>query len=76
MMKYRQPCRGRVSPPCRWWFRLRELDLGTEPMLRIAVFMNVFDCHVNRSPARGRVSQIVYRPGQFVNAELDKPVSK
>lgn len=65
------PADGRVSsvqmvvPPA-------ELDLGSEPMLRISVFMNVFDCHVNRSPARGRVSQIVYRPGQFVNAELDK----
>jgi phosphatidylserine decarboxylase len=65
------PADGRVSsvqmvvPPA-------ELDLGNEPMLRISVFMNVFDCHVNRAPARGRIKQIVYRPGQFVNAELDK----
>ena len=65
------PADGRVSavqvvvPPV-------ELDLGSVPMLRISVFMNVFDCHINRAPARGRVSQIVYRPGQFINAELDK----
>lgn len=65
------PADGRVSsvqmvvPPA-------ELDLGNEPMLRISVFMNVFDCHVNRAPVRGRIKQIVYRPGQFVNAELDK----
>ncbi len=39
------------------------------------VFMNVFDCHVNRSPVRGRITQIVYRPGQFINAELDKASS-
>ena len=65
------PADGRVShvvmvvPPA-------ELDLGTEPMLRISVFMNVFDCHINRAPVRGTVTQIEYRPGQFVNAELDK----
>ncbi|MCY1664073.1 phosphatidylserine decarboxylase [Rhizobium sp. SL86] len=65
------PADGRVSsvqmvvPPA-------ELELGSEPLLRISVFMNVFDCHVNRAPARGRISKIVYRPGQFVNAELDK----
>ncbi|SIP92703.1 phosphatidylserine decarboxylase [Rhizobium sp. RU35A] len=65
------PADGRVSsvamvvPPA-------ELELGNAPLLRISVFMNVFDCHVNRAPARGRISKIVYRPGQFVNAELDK----
>lgn len=65
------PADGRVSsvqmvvPPA-------ELELGNTPLLRISVFMNVFDCHVNRAPARGRISRIVYRPGQFVNAELDK----
>ncbi|TCL70201.1 phosphatidylserine decarboxylase [Rhizobium sp. BK251] len=54
-----------VSPPL-------ELNLGSEPMLRISVFMNVFDCHVNRSPIRGRIRTIAYREGSFLNAELDK----
>lgn len=65
------PADGRVSsvqmavPP-------EELDLGFEPMLRVTIFMNVFNCHVNRAPVRGRVSAIVYKEGQFLNAELDK----
>nr|WP_244612427.1 phosphatidylserine decarboxylase [Methylobacterium haplocladii] len=49
-----------------------ELDLSHEPMLRISVFMNVFDCHVNRVPVAGRIGQIHYTPGLFLNAELDK----
>ncbi len=56
---------GHVVPPA-------ELDLGTDPMLRISVFMNVFNCHVNRAPMRGRIRQIAYREGEFRNAELDK----
>jgi phosphatidylserine decarboxylase len=65
------PADGRVSsvqmaiPP-------EELNLGHEPMLRITVFMNVFNCHVNRAPVRGRVTTIAYKEGQFLNAELDK----
>ncbi|WP_026619178.1 phosphatidylserine decarboxylase [Ensifer sp. WSM1721] len=65
------PADGRVSsiatviPP-------EELGLGSEPMLRISVFMNVFDCHVNRAPMSGTVRRIAYRAGKFVNAELDK----
>src|SRR5919107_705607 len=65
------PADGRVSlittavPPA-------DLDLPQEPMTRISVFMNVFDCHVNRSPVAGRVLQILYTPGLFLNAELDK----
>jgi len=65
------PADGRVSsivmmtPP-------EELGLGTVPMLRITVFMNVFNCHVNRAPVRGTIRRIAYRPGKFVNAELDK----
>jgi phosphatidylserine decarboxylase len=65
------PADGRVSsiatviPP-------EELGLGSEPMLRISVFMNVFDCHVNRAPMGGTVRRIAYRAGKFVNAELDK----
>jgi phosphatidylserine decarboxylase len=49
-----------------------ELDLPQEPMTRISVFMNVFDCHVNRVPVTGRIGQIHYTPGLFLNAELDK----
>jgi phosphatidylserine decarboxylase len=41
-------------------------------MLRISVFMNVFDCHVNRAPMSGTVRRIAYRAGSFLNAELDK----
>ncbi|MDP3896086.1 MAG: phosphatidylserine decarboxylase [Mesorhizobium sp.] len=50
----------------------RELGLGATEMLRVSVFMNVFSCHVNRSPARGRITKIEHRPGRFLNAELDK----
>ena len=49
-----------------------ELGLGTAPLLRISVFMSVFNCHVNRAPVPGRVEKIAYRPGKFINAELDK----
>ncbi len=50
----------------------RELGLGQEEMTRISVFMNVFSCHVNRAPVRGRIARIEYRAGKFLNAELDK----
>lgn len=56
---------GRYAPP-------EELGLGSEPMTRVAVFMNVFNCHVNRAPIAGRVEKIAYRPGKFLNASLDK----
>lgn len=65
------PADGRVSqivacvPPA-------ELGLSDTPLTRISIFMNVFDCHVNRAPVAGRVTRIVYRPGLFLNAELDK----
>ncbi len=49
-----------------------ELGLGVEPMQRISVFMSVFDCHVNRAPVNGRVTKIAYKPGIFLNADLDK----
>ena len=49
-----------------------ELDIEKEPLTRISVFMNVFNCHVNRSPIAGKVMEINYRPGKFFNASLDK----
>jgi phosphatidylserine decarboxylase len=49
-----------------------ELDMGAEPLPRISVFMNVFNCHVNRSPVDGKVVKLAYRPGKFFNASLDK----
>lgn len=49
-----------------------ELGLGAEPMQRVSVFMSVFDCHVNRAPVTGRIGKIAYKPGLFVNADLDK----
>lgn len=65
------PADGRVSaigpavPP-------RELGLGMAEMMRISVFMDVFSCHVNRSPVRGRITRIEHSHGKFLNAELDK----
>jgi phosphatidylserine decarboxylase len=65
------PADGRVSmivtavPPA-------ETGLLPEPMTRVSVFMNVFDCHVNRAPVSGRIVEQVYTPGLFLNAELDK----
>jgi phosphatidylserine decarboxylase len=50
----------------------KELDLGERPLPRVSIFMSVFDCHVNRSPVTGKLERIVYRPGAFVNADLDK----
>jgi phosphatidylserine decarboxylase len=65
------PADGRISlitnavPP-------KELELGDRPLPRVSVFMNVFDCHVNRSPVAGRIERIAYRAGKFLNADLDK----
>ena len=49
-----------------------ELDLPREPVTRISVFMNVFDVHVNRAPLDASIRRIVYVPGLFLNADLDK----
>ncbi|KAG1647549.1 Phosphatidylserine decarboxylase proenzyme [Nymphon striatum] len=49
-----------------------ELGLGDAPVYRVSVFMNVFNCHVNRSPMDGKITQIEYHKGKFVNASLDK----
>jgi len=53
-----------------------ELPMEAEKMKRICVFMNVFNVHVNRSPIKGRVENIVYKKGQFLNASLDKASDK
>ena len=50
----------------------RELGLGAVELTRVSVFMNVFNCHVNRAPVRGRILRVDYRPGKFLNADLDK----
>ncbi len=52
-----------------------ELGLGDQPMVRISVFMSVFNCHVNRLPMAGRITRVAYRPGKFLNASLDKASS-
>ena len=49
-----------------------DMGLGDSPMTRVSVFMNVFDVHVNRAPIAGVIRRIVYIPGKFLNAELDK----
>ncbi|HLH10817.1 MAG TPA: phosphatidylserine decarboxylase [Methylovirgula sp.] len=49
-----------------------ELGLGPEPLPRVSIFMSIFDGHVNRAPVAGRISKIVYKPGLFINADLDK----
>jgi len=65
------PADGRISmvtsaaPP-------HELGLGDKLLPRVSIFMSVFDCHINRSPAAGKVERIIYQPGKFFNADLDK----
>jgi phosphatidylserine decarboxylase len=46
--------------------------LGSEPVTRISIFMSVFDVHINRAPVGGTVRRVVYIPGKFMNADLDK----
>lgn len=55
----------RAAPP-------PELGIGDAPLLRVSVFMSVFNCHVNRAPIAGTVEKMAYRPGKFLNAALDK----
>ena len=50
----------------------KELSLENKKYNKISIFMNVFDCHVNRTPCSGTVSEIFYKPGKFINASLDK----
>ena len=56
---------GNASPPS-------ELDFGGRPLPRVSIFMNVFNCHVNRSPVSGRIDEIIYHAGSFISADLDK----
>jgi len=50
----------------------KELNLENKKFTKISIFMNIFDCHVNRSPCEGKISEIFYKPGKFLNASLDK----
>lgn len=49
-----------------------ELEMGETVRRRISIFMNVFDCHVNRSPVDGQITSLAYKPGRFLNAALDE----
>ena len=49
-----------------------DMQLGDKPLTRVSVFMNVFNCHVNRAPIAGEVVAISYHHGKFLNASLDK----
>ena len=50
----------------------KELGLEDRKFKKISIFMNVFDCHVNRTPCSGKIEEILYKPGKFLNASLDK----
>jgi phosphatidylserine decarboxylase len=65
------PADGRLLPIIRA-VPPPELGMGPEPRVRLAIFMSVFDVHVNRSPCDGTVTGLAYRPGRFFNASFDK----
>ena len=65
------PADGRVSK-VSLGVAPKELGLGEQTRRRVSIFMSVFDCHVNRTPVTGKIARIVYTPGKFFNAELDK----
>jgi phosphatidylserine decarboxylase len=50
----------------------KELNLDSKKFKKVSIFMNVFDCHVNRAPCSGKVAEMLYKPGKFLNASLDK----
>tara|TARA_B100001758_G_C18112268_1_gene454243 strand:+ start:13 stop:660 length:648 start_codon:yes stop_codon:yes gene_type:complete len=50
----------------------KELNLESKKFKKISIFMNIFDCHVNRTPCQGKIEEILYKPGKFFNASLDK----
>lgn len=56
---------GLASPPA-------DLEMGPEPMMRIGIFLNVFDVHINRVPLSGTILRTQYHKGQFLNASFDK----
>ena len=49
-----------------------ELGLENKKFTKVSIFMNVFNCHVNRAPLKGEIEDIFYKPGKFLNASLDK----
>lgn len=65
------PADGRIEPIVEA-VPPAELQLGSAPRQRISIFMNVFDCHINRAPLGGRILRIAYKPGKFINADHDK----
>lgn len=69
------PADGRVSSVMKM-IPPSELELGDDEMWRVSVFMNVFNCHVNRAPMTGEIRSINYKAGSFLNAELDKASSE
>ena len=50
----------------------KEIGLENKKFKKISIFMNIFDCHVNRIPCSGIIEEILYKPGKFLNATLDK----
>ncbi|MDG1437158.1 MAG: phosphatidylserine decarboxylase [Rickettsiaceae bacterium] len=54
-----------VTPPA-------ELDMGDKEMIRVSVFLNIFNVHIQRMPANGKILSLQYHPGKFFNASLDK----
>ena len=54
----------------------QELGLDNKKYTRVSIFMNVFDCHVNRVPSTGKITKIFYKPGEYLNASLDKASEK
>ena len=50
----------------------KELSLEEKKFTKVSIFMNVFDCHVNRAPCSGKITETLYKPGKFINASLDK----
>ena len=50
----------------------KELGFENRKFKKISIFMNIFDCHVNRTPCAGKIEEILYKPGKFFNASLDK----
>ena len=50
----------------------KEIGLENKKFTRVSIFMNVFNCHVNRVPSSGKINQIFYKPGKYINASLDK----